>query len=134
MAGTYYVTVNSSIPPGAAALGYTKLVVDNQPVVSQISPYPTYNGNYDWFSGLWFDQENNSYYSESNGVLAMTLGGTLSGTPLDFSTGALPGANGFYVEFVYWLTVVWRVVVVVEVVAAGTDSSLRLSMTFRSLS
>jgi hypothetical protein len=106
-AGSTTVTVNSSIPPGAAALGYTKLVVDNQPATSQISPYPTYNGNYDWFSGLWFDQENNSYYSESNGVLAMTLGGTLSGTPLDFSTGALPvlpGANGFYVEFVYWLS------------------------------
>jgi hypothetical protein len=95
------------VPPGAAALGYTKLVIDQHPTAADISPYPAYNGPYKWFSGMWYQQQNNSYYSTTNGVLAITLGGTLSDTPLDFSSGALPvlpGTNGFYVEFDYWLS------------------------------
>ena len=102
------VTVNSTIPPGAAALGYTKEVINDDPTPADVAPYPIYSGNYKWFRGLWFDGvQNNSYISATNGVLAITLGGEMQAAPHDWSTGALPvlpGTNGFYVEFVYWLS------------------------------
>jgi hypothetical protein len=88
-------------PPGAAALGYTLCVINQQPTASDIAPGS--NGDYKWFSGQWWDSPPPlTDYSTVSNVLALSLGGELVSTPRDFSTGALPvlpGSNGFYVEF-----------------------------------
>ncbi|MCY2988835.1 MAG: hypothetical protein NTY19_13350 [Planctomycetota bacterium] len=92
----------ASVPPGAAALGYTKCVINERPTAADVAPGR--NGSYKWFSGQWYSKTNPSldYYETQNGVLAIKLGGNLVSAPLDFSQGKLPllaGADGFYVEF-----------------------------------
>jgi hypothetical protein len=92
----------AGVPPGAAARGYTKCVIHEQPTAADIAPGR--NGNYKWFSGQWYSKTNPSldHYQTQNGVLAIKLGGNLVSAPLDFSSGQLPllpGADGFYVEF-----------------------------------
>jgi hypothetical protein len=94
------------IPPGAAALGYNTCVIDEHPVAADISPGT--NGKYKWFSGaVWGGQTPLSHYTTTNGVLTLSLGGGIIGTPFDSSPGALPtllGSKGFYIEFDAWLS------------------------------
>ncbi len=90
------------VPPGAAALGYTKRVLNETPTAADIAPGK--NGNYKWFSGQWYAQKAPSldHYGTQNGVLALSLDGDLVSTPRNFSSGRLPllsGKDGFYVEF-----------------------------------
>jgi hypothetical protein len=90
------------IPPGAAALNYTKQVIDERPSAADIAP--GINGRYKWFSGQWWVKASPSldHYKTVNGVLVLGLGGELVSAPRDFSTGRLPllrGDKGFYVEF-----------------------------------
>ena len=91
------------VPPGAAALGYTKCVIDERPHVADIAPGK--NGQYKWFSGHWYNSKSpgNDRYEMSMGELALRLGGNLVSAPRDFSMPgqlpALPGDKGFYVEF-----------------------------------
>jgi len=98
--------VAQSVPPGAAALGYTLCVINEKPVASDIAPGS--KGNYKWFSGQWWETPPPlSDYSTISNTLALSLGGELVSTPRDFSTGALPvlpGSNGFYVEFDFQLS------------------------------
>jgi len=96
-----------TVPPGAAALGYTKCVINERPTAADIAPGS--NGNYKWFSGQWWVSPPPSldHYWTQDGVLALSLGGDLVSTPRDFSGGKLPllpGCDGFYVEFDYWLS------------------------------
>jgi len=96
-----------TVPPGASALGYTICIINEKPTASDIAPGA--NGNYKWFSGQWWEQQRPSLtnYSTVSNVLAISLGGELVGTPLDFSAGILPflpGSNGFYIEFDEWLS------------------------------
>jgi len=91
-----------NVPPGAAALGYTKRVINETPSVADIAPGK--NGNYKWFSGQWYSQEAPSpdHYQTHSGALTLSLGGDLVSMPRDFSAGRLPllsGADGFFVEF-----------------------------------
>jgi hypothetical protein len=92
----------ASVPPGAAALGYTKCVINETPTAADVAPGRS--GHYKWFSGQWFSKTTPSldHYETQSGVLALKLGGELVSAPLDFSPGRLPllaGAEGFYVEF-----------------------------------
>ena len=92
----------ASLPSGAAALGYTKRVINETPTAADIAPGK--NGNHPWFSGQWYSAKVPSldHYRTLSGVLAMSLGGDLVSTPRDFSAGRLPllpGAGGFYAEF-----------------------------------
>ncbi|MDH7503041.1 MAG: hypothetical protein QHJ82_10085 [Verrucomicrobiota bacterium] len=96
-----------AVPFGAAALGYTKCVINERPTAADIAPGS--KGPYKWFSGQWWYSEKPplSKYSTQDGVLAIRLGGDLVSAPNDFSTGKLPllpGSDGFYVEFDYWLS------------------------------
>lgn len=92
-----------SVPPGAAALGYTKCVIDERPCVADIAPGKS--GDYKWFSGQWYNAKPPSldHYQMVNGELALKLGGDLVSAPRDLSVPgrlpALPGDKGFYVEF-----------------------------------
>jgi hypothetical protein len=90
-----------SVPPGAAALGYTMCVINEHPTAADIAPGT--NGNYKWFDGQWWETPPaTTNYSTVSNALVLSLGGDLVSTPRDFSTGALPtlpGTNGFYVEF-----------------------------------
>jgi hypothetical protein len=94
-------TGDNAIPWGAAALGYTKCIINEHPTATDIAPGK--NGDYKWFSGQWYATPPTlDHYSRSNGVLALSLGGDLVSMPRDFSPGKLPllpGSNGFYVEF-----------------------------------
>lgn len=90
------------IPPGAAALGYTKCVIDERPSVADIAPGPT--GHSKWFMGLWY----HTYvrlksFEMVDGVLAIHPRGVLVSAPHNFAhTGRLPtlaGKDGFYAEF-----------------------------------
>jgi hypothetical protein len=99
--------VTEVVPPGAAALGYTRCLINEVPSVSDIAPGR--NGNYKWFSGQWYSKTNPplALYVYREGHLALKLGGNLVSAPLDFSAGKLPllpGATGFYVEFDVWLS------------------------------
>ena len=89
------------LPPGAAALGFSKRVINERPVATDIAP--GVSGKFSWFSGQWWDQPRSlKHYSTQNGALALTLNGELVSAPRDFSAGKLPllpGADGFYVEF-----------------------------------
>ncbi len=91
------------IPPGAAALGYSKRVINERPVVADIAPGR--NGKYKWFSGQWYAKVPASpdhYTTTGKGLLSLSLGGDLVSVPRDFSDGILPplaGDKGFYVEF-----------------------------------
>ena len=95
-----------AVPPGAAALGYTKCVINERPTAADIAPGG--NGNLKWFSGQWYAEPPSlDHYSTQAGVLVLSLGGDLVSTPRDFSVGklpVLPGSDGFYVEFDYWLS------------------------------
>jgi hypothetical protein len=90
-----------SVPPGAAALGYTKCVIFERPTAADVAPGN--RGDYKWFSGQWYAKPPSlNHYGTPDGVLALSLDGDLVSTPRDFSTGKLPplpGADGFYVEF-----------------------------------
>jgi len=90
-----------AVPPGAAAIGYTKCVINEMPTAADIALGD--EGNYKWFSGQWWGKSPSlDCYSTQDGVLELTLGGDLVSTPRDFSAGKLPllpGADGFYVEF-----------------------------------
>ncbi len=90
------------VPPGAAALGYTKCVIDQRPSVADIAPGKT--GHFKWFNGLSYQPPAPSdKFQMVDGVLAVHPRGVLVSTPHDFSnTGrlpTLPGKDGFYVEF-----------------------------------
>jgi len=103
----YSPTRASAVPPGAAALGYTKCVINEKPSLADIAPGT--KGPFKWFSGQWYAAEKPalSKYSTKHGVLALSLDGDLVSAPNDFSAGKLPllpGADGFYVEFDYWLS------------------------------
>jgi len=91
-----------AVPPGAAALGYTKCIINERPTAADIAPDKS--GDYKWFSGQWHAGQGPSldHYRTQDGALALTLGGDLVRTPRDFSGGKLallPGPDGFYVEF-----------------------------------
>ena len=97
----------SSIPSGAAELKYTKCIINEKPAVSDIAPGP--KGLYKWFSGQWYASPKPplSKYTNKERALALALGGDLVSAPNDFSMGKLPllpGSEGFYVEFDYWLS------------------------------
>jgi len=97
----------AAVPSGAAALGYTKCVINEKPAAADIDP--GHNGGYKWFSGQWWNSKKPplSKYSTQDGVLALSLGGDLVSAPHDFSPGKLPllpGRDGFYVELEYWLS------------------------------
>ena len=94
-------TMAQDVPPGAAALGYTKCVIHESPIASDIAPGN--NGNHKWFSGQWYAPPPSlDHYRTTNGVLALSLGGDLVSTSSDFANSKLPllpGSDGFYVEF-----------------------------------
>lgn len=92
----------AGVPPGAAALGYTKCVIHERPTADDVAQGR--NGNFKWFSGQWYSKTCPSldHYQTRGRALVIKLGGNLVSTPLDFSEGKLPllpGADGFYVEF-----------------------------------
>ena len=43
------------VPPGAAALGYTRVLINETPTVADIAPNTTRTGHYKWFSGQWYE-------------------------------------------------------------------------------
>jgi len=91
---------SASVPPGAAALGYQKCIINETPTPADIGHGD--NGDHKWFSGQWYASRISSDYRMENGALALSLGGDLVSTPRDFSKGrlpAVPGTNGFYVEY-----------------------------------
>ena len=90
------------VPPGAAALGYTKCVIDERPSTADISF--DNKGNAKWFNGLWCTPPvPRGKFEMVDGVLAIHLDGVLVSAPCDFSPRGrlplLPGKDGFYVEF-----------------------------------
>ena len=94
-------------PPGAAALGYTKCILNEHPTAADIAPGK--NGDCKWFSGQWYAGEGPSldHYRTAGGALALALGGDLVSTSRDFTGGKLPllpGPDGFYVEFAVQLS------------------------------
>ena len=100
----------AKVPPGAAALGYTKCVINEHPTAADIAPGNANKGKYKWFNGAWWDgvRPAMNLYGTANGDLAISYdatsdkGGCLIGTPRDLSQGALPnldGRKGFYIEF-----------------------------------
>lgn len=102
--------VYTPLPAGAAALGYTKCVINEHPTAADIAPNNANYGNYKWFNGTWWSSTRPlmTQYSTVNGDLAMSYDATvdrgtaLIGTPRNLSTGALPllsGSQGFYIEF-----------------------------------
>ena len=91
-----------SVPPGAAALGYSQCIIDEHPTAADIAPGRT--GDYKWFSGEWYQKPVPPMqdYQTEKGVLAVSLNGNLVSAPQDFSASKLPalsGADGFYAEF-----------------------------------
>ena len=95
------------LPPGAAALGYRKCIIDEKPSAADVTP--KHDGDYKWFSGQWYAQPKPpmSKYSTRDGVLALSLDGDLVSAPNDFTASKLPllpGDKGFYVEFTSWLS------------------------------
>ncbi len=98
---------SAPLPPGAAELGYTKIVIDERPKLADIAPGKT--GNYKWFRGATWTptQPPLSNFTETNGVLTILqkADGTtnsLVGAPHDFVGGVFPrllGSEGFYIEF-----------------------------------
>jgi hypothetical protein len=96
--------MGQSVPPGAAALGYTNCVMNLSPTASDIAPGNS--GNYNWFSGEWWEVPPAlTNYSTISNALALCFTGVsldlVSAPDVNLSTGALPvlpGSNGFYVE------------------------------------
>jgi hypothetical protein len=98
-----------TVPPGAAALGYTSILFNLQPTASQIAPGN--NGHYDWFSGKFSEPfiPRTNFVTISNALVLKFTGTHLNlvSEPRDFSTGVvplLPGSNGFYVECDMWIS------------------------------
>ncbi len=95
------------LPPGAAALGYTRCVINEKPTADDVAPGRS--GNYKWFSGQWYNDHPPSldHYETHDGVLVLKLDGDLVSVSRDASQGVLrqgklpllAGADGFYVEF-----------------------------------
>ncbi len=93
-----------SIPPGAAALGYTNCVYNFVPTTAEIAP--GINGSFIWFRGQFWEPmpAATNFTTVSNALVINFTGSNLDlvSEPRDFSTGSLPllaGTNGFYVEF-----------------------------------
>jgi hypothetical protein len=95
------VPLRADAPPGAAALGCTKCVINERPVATDIGQGES--GNFKWFSGQWWAKPPSmDRYATKEGTLAISLGGDLVSTPRDFTAGKLPllpGSAAFYVEF-----------------------------------
>ena len=101
------VITNVNVPAGAAALGYTRIVIDERPKLADIAPGKI--GNYKWFRGaVWTPtQPPLSNFTETNGVLTILqkadgTSNSLVGAPHDFAGGVFPrleGSEGFYIEF-----------------------------------
>lgn len=89
-----------AVPPGAAALGYTRQVIYLTPTTDDISYDSTVKNLY---SGDWYDPvKPPSTYFMTGGVLTMNLHGVLTTESRKSQPGALPlllGSKGFYVEF-----------------------------------
>src|SRR3989339_414710 len=90
------------IPPGAASLGYTKCVINEHPSISDFAP--SRNGTYKWYRGVWWGTEpSTNLYTMVGNELAISLNGSLCAIPIDHLQygllPALPGADGFYIEF-----------------------------------
>ncbi|MGA2068830.1 MAG: hypothetical protein ABSG86_27935 [Thermoguttaceae bacterium] len=90
------------VPPGAAALGYTKCVIDERPSVADVAL--DNKGASKWFNGLWCTPpEPRGKFEMVDGVPAIHPCGVLVSAPRDFSPrGRLPllaGKDGFHVEF-----------------------------------
>jgi hypothetical protein len=91
------------IPPGAAELGYTKLLIDEHPVVGDISNKQS--GHSKWFRNPFYTfnpPKDGDFEMTPDGVLQIGPRVSIVSTPRDFSKGALPvlsGAKGFYIEF-----------------------------------
>lgn len=90
----------TSVPPGAAALGYTHQVIYLAPTPDDISYDSTVKNLY---SGDWYDPvKPSSTYSMTGGVLTLNLGGVVTTESRKSQPGRLPlllGSKGFYVEF-----------------------------------
>jgi hypothetical protein len=88
------------VPPGAAALGYTRQVIHLTPGTKDISFDGAQNNLY---SGDWYDAvKPPSTYLMKDGVLTLNQGGVLTTESRKSEAGALPlllGSKGFYVEF-----------------------------------
>jgi hypothetical protein len=91
------------IPPGAATLGYTRLVIDEHPAVADISDKQS--GHFKWFRNPFYTfntPQQGEFKMTDDGVLQIGPRVSIVSTPRDFSKGALPvlsGAKGFYIEF-----------------------------------
>jgi hypothetical protein len=91
------------VPPGAAELGYTKLLIDEHPVAADISTKR--NGHFKWFRNLFYSDppaKDGDFTTTPDGILQIGPHVSMVSTPKDFSTGALPvlsGAKGFYIEY-----------------------------------
>ena len=91
---------SGTVPPGAAALGYTRRAIYLTPTVDDIS----YDGTVkNLYSGDWYDPvKPPSTYFMTGGVLTMNQGGVITTESRRSQPGALPlllGSRGFYVEF-----------------------------------
>src|ERR1017187_7312151 len=73
----------AGVPAGAAALGYTKRIINEAPTAADIAPGR--NGDYKWFSGQWYAKTVPTLerYETQAGVLALKLGGDLVSATLD---------------------------------------------------
>jgi len=96
------IGAGTTVPPGAAALGYTKCVIAERPSVADIAPGDA--GAYKWFNSQWCRSPLPiSKYEMVQGVLAVHPWGDLVSTPRDMASHGklplLPGRDGFYVEF-----------------------------------
>jgi hypothetical protein len=91
------------IPPGAAELGYTRALINEHPVVADITTRRS--GHYKWFRNLFYSDpppKDGDFTMTADGILQIGPHVSIVSTPKDFSTGALPvlsGAKGFYIEF-----------------------------------
>ena len=111
MGGVFFLAVcvgfnatAQSVPPGAAVLGYTNCVINDNPTAAEIASGET--GNYNWFCGSFVAaQFSPTNCSTVNGALSLNFTGTslnVASVAKDLSASALPlfaGSNGFYAEF-----------------------------------
>ncbi len=74
---------DQKVPPGAAALGYTKCAIDERPSVADISF--DNKGNAKWFNGLWCTPPvPRGKFEMVDGVLAIHPDGVLVSAPSRF--------------------------------------------------
>eukprot|EP01047_Picozoa_sp_COSAG01_P039753 COSAG01_NODE_3303_length_6294_cov_3.018402_2_plen_967_part_00 len=98
---------NDDIPPGAVALGYTRVLIDERPHLADInvSISRSLPANPLWWDHQWWKKAvaNRSFFEMQSGVLAIGMGGSLTSTPPNMrgkkGLPLLPGRFGFYVEF-----------------------------------